>query len=237
MARKNQGDSLRYTAGDWNRHEDAADDYERRALGEGGGEKHGKLSTGRIRIKNSSGADRRAGEILQVGDYLLTDIERRYPWFDADLHDGTDAPFAVLLEPIIDGEIGLAQIAGVCMALVNFAHASQQFARPDPAGTDVLKGEALGPVRILHKPTGTGELKCLVNLGDGRFEAWGFADDNAAVNVPGTVSVWEGPSGGSDTTVDCEAECISSVGVVATKKVTLALMGNVLFSIPIDECA
>ena len=236
MARKNPGSSLRYTASEWNRHEDAADDYERRALGAVNAADREVISTGIIKMKNSSGADRRKGEILQVGDCLLDDLTRRYPWFDAELHDGTDAPFAVLLEPIPDGAIGRAQIAGVCPALVTFAHASMRYARPDPNGTDVLMADVLGPVRVLHTPGGTGEKECLVLLGEGRFEGWGYADDAAAENVPGTVSVWEGPGGGADTEIDVEAESLSPVVVTAGSKVTLGLVGNVLFSLPIDEC-
>ena len=236
MARKKPGESIRYTAADWNRHEDAADYVAKRQLGDPTAADRELISAGRIRIKNSSGADRREGEILKVGDCLLTDLTGRYPWFDAALHDGSDTPFAVLIEPLPDGQIGPAQIAGVCFARVTFAHADMKCARPDPDGTDVLMGDVLGPVRILHKPSGTGEKECLVLLGEGRFEGWGYAVDNAAEGVEGTVMVWEGSAGGQETGIEVEAECLSPIGVLADKKVTLGLMGNVLFSLPIDEC-
>jgi hypothetical protein len=89
---------------------------------------------------------------------------------------------------------------------------------------------------VLHTPGGTGEKECLVLLGEGRFEGWGYADDAAAEGVAGTISVWEGPGGGADTGIEVEAECLSPVGVTAGSKVTLGLVGNVLFSLPIDEC-
>ena len=241
MAMKKPGDGIGYTAAEWNRHEDAADYVAQRSLGSGGGDAARLLRTEIIRIKNSSGAAHRKGEILKVGNLLIANSlilkeGREQLRFDTALHDGTDAPFCVLLDPIPDGGRGRAQITGVCPALVTFAHASMRYARPDPDGTDVLMADVLGPVRVLHTPGGTGEKECLVLLGEGRFEGWGYADDAAAENVPGTVSVWEGPGGGADTEIDVEAESLSPVGVTAGSKVTLGLVGNVLFSLPIDEC-
>jgi hypothetical protein len=215
-----------------------ATDYYFREIAGGQGKQSGRneLPFGVIKIKNASGAARRKGEILQVGSYIPSDLSRHLVWHSAMLHDGTDAPFGVLLEAIPDGDTGPAQILGICPALVTFGNADMTFARPDPDGTDVLMADVLGPVRILHKPSGTGEKECLVLLGDGRFEAWGYAVDNAAEGVDGSVMVWEGPAGGAETGIEVEAECLSPIGVIADGKVTLGLMGNVLFSLPIDEC-
>ncbi len=184
-------------------------------------------STGRIKLKNTSGAARRKGEILQVGDYRLTTIDRGKLWFAGNLHDGKDSPFAVLLEPIPDGEIGLAQIIGVCPALVTIGLSGQRFARPTESASDLLAGEAgLGPVRILHvESAGTGEKQCLVDLSGGRFSAWGIFDEDAAIGETKTVSVHDS-AGDTGLTVEAICKTAFDTGDVCS----LVLMNNRIYA-------
>lgn len=219
---------VRPSPASWNRVWDAAEHYHsQQALGVGGagGTIH-PTDTTKIRIKNASGADRRKGEILKVGDYLLTTINKDLPWFTTALHDGTDAPFCVLLEAIQSGKIGPAQIAGTCPALVNVTQAGQNFARPSEAGTDVLVGEAgLGCARILYPLTGTGELECLIDLSGGRYFAWGVADEDAAEDETKTVSVHT-HAGDTGETVEAIFKTAASTGDL----VSLALMNNRIYA-------
>jgi hypothetical protein len=234
VARKKPGDGIGYTAAEWNRHEDAADYVAQRSLGSGGGEAARLLRTEIIRIKNSSGAARRKGEILEVGNLLIADSlilkeGREQLRFDTAIHDGTDAPFCVLLDPIPDGGRGRAQIAGVCPALVNFTHADQRYARP-ANNNDVLQAGALGQVRVLYKPSGTGEKECLVNLSDGRFQAWGVADQDIAAGNTDTVSIH---SDSGDTGMDEEVKALG-LDLTATKKVWIELTYNKLYGFPLE---
>lgn len=234
MARLKTGDVL--TAGHWNRHEEVAEWYFTHVAGGAARGGAPSFTDGtKIRLKNSSGADRRRGEILQVGDYLLGQADRKLLYFDSDEHDGTDAPFAVLLEPIRDGQIGLAQIAGVCPALVNVTHASQGYARP-AASNDVLQGGALGQVRILHKPSGTGEKECLVLLGDGRFEALGESDEAIAGSgaSAGTVNILDGAL--ADTGIDEECYVLGEDGAPINVNGGISLIHNKLWFTPVDGC-
>src|SRR5688500_7752920 len=83
---------------------------------------------GVVKIKNDSGAARRKGEILQLGAYSLTDLTRHLQWHNADLPDGTDAPFVVLLEALQNVDVGPAQVLGPCIALVNISNSLQMVA-------------------------------------------------------------------------------------------------------------
>ena len=235
MARKKPGDGIGYTAAEWNRHEDAANYVEQRSLGRGGGDAARLLRTDIIRIKNSSGAARRKGEILKLGNLLIADSlilkeGREQLRFDTALHDGTDAPFCVLLDPVPDGGRGRAQIAGVCPALVNFTHADQRYARPANAN-DVLQAGAVGQVRVLHKGgSGTGEKECVVELGNGRFQAWGVADQDIPAGSTDTVSI-HNESG--DTLMDEEVKALG-LDLTETKKVWIELTYNKLYGFPLE---
>src|SRR6185369_5297205 len=57
------------------------------------------------------------------------------------------------------------QIAGACCAYVNVLDADDRYARV-AASTYVLQSCAIGPVKILWKPTGTGEKTCAVRIGE-----------------------------------------------------------------------
>ena len=212
-----------------------ATDYYHREIACGRGKKSQSVeatSAGRIRLKNISGADRRKGEILRVGDYLLTDLTKDLIWHKGELHDGTDAQLAVLLEALTQNEIGPAQILGACPALVNFTHADQRYARP-AASNDVLQADALGQVRVLHKGgSGTGEKECIVLLGDGRFLGFGVPPSDIAKGTSGTVNFYAGlggSEGASGVTVTAWAK---GNKLAATKLCTLLLMNNVLYGLP-----
>lgn len=236
MAKMREGDSLNgLSAGSWNRHEEVADWYFRN-VAHGDPKNYGRQTpppAGAILIKNSSSADRRLGEILKVGDYLNTGLNfaefRQYPWFDTAIHDGTDAPVCVLLHPIPNGDFGWAQISGVCPALVNFSHADMRYARP-AASNDVLQADVLGQVRVLYKPSGTGEKECLVDLGGGRFNGWGVADAAISEGSSGTVSFWNGLAGAeADSGMNCTAYA-EFHAIDSAARVGLTLMNNVLYA-------
>ena len=210
-----------------------ATDYYHREIARGRGRQNqpvDAISAGRIRLKNISGADRRKREMLRVGDYLLTDLAKDLIWHKGELHDGTDAQLAVLLEALTQNEIGPAQILGACPALVNFTHADQRYARP-AASNDVLQADALGQVRVLHKGgSGTGEKECIVLLGDGRFQAWGVADQDIPDGSTDTVSVH---NASGDTGMDVEAKALGA-DLSSGKKVWLELTYNVIYGFPIE---
>lgn len=168
------------------------------------------LQPGQIKIKNDTGAQLRLGEVVELQDKLLTDVDRHYPWFTADTPDETK-PFAICLEPIPNTKIGLAQISGRCPALINVGATTDLWAYVS-SGADVLVGDRFwGDVRLLYAPAGTGEQLVWVNI-EKSPQSWvGKADAAIAVDASNTVSVWAG-SPPADTTHNI-ASCLNWTGV------------------------
>jgi hypothetical protein len=110
----------------------------------------------RVYVRNLTGSDRALGQVLQLGNLLLTDVKREHPWFEGNLFAGTlSRRFAVLMRPLKAGEIGPAQIAGICPASVLVVHAAHTHAYPI-AGSAVLRSTPAGPVELLTAPSGPG---------------------------------------------------------------------------------
>ena len=116
-----------------------------------------------VTVKNSSGADRRRGEIVGfTGASPLTNPAE--PWLTGG-SPLVGKMFGVLLNPIRSNAFGNrdCQIDGGCFALVTINDTNHTFAYPK-SGTYVLESAPVGPVRILYKPSGTGEKTCFVQL-------------------------------------------------------------------------
>jgi hypothetical protein len=155
------GDPLPRSASLWNAIIDAANNYSQtRQLGTAGTSFNQPVPTDIVKLKNSSGGHLRLGEVLEVSDFLLTDVVRTSLWFDGDTPDGT-RPFAIALQDIPDGSIDRAQMSGAGVAWVNVSSGSHEYAESE-AGEVILRSSYTGPLRILYKPPGTGTLLCAV---------------------------------------------------------------------------
>lgn len=149
----------------WQRHDEASDAYFRaKARSEGTGAQAIVRETNVVQVQNDSGADRLKGHVLEFNDYYLDEanIARGYLWIIGG-EPSLANDFGILLQPIKDGKVGDCQLSGVCFALVNVTDAAHKYARVD-ASTYVLQSAAIGPVRVIYKPSGTGEKGCIVNI-------------------------------------------------------------------------
>lgn len=157
------GQPIPRSAALWNNIIESAGDYaQRRRLGQAGGSSSRPNPTDTIKIKNSSGGHIRAGEVLEITDFLLGNVRRTELWFDGSVPDATH-PFAIALQDIPSTSIDRAQVSGVCVALVNVTDAAHGYAYV--ADTAIVAQSAVtGPLRILFKPTGTGEKVCAVRF-------------------------------------------------------------------------
>lgn len=159
------------------------------------------IPTNCVRVLNDTGAQLRLGEVVEIQDQTVTDVDRHFPWFDADTPDETK-PFAICAEPIPDGKIGLAFISGRCPALIDVQATTDLWAFVE-SGQDVLKGDRFwGDVRILTTPAGTGERLLWVKIEASPQEWLGKTDAQITKGgATGTVSVWSGtPGSETDTT-------------------------------------
>lgn len=160
-------------------------------------------ATDLIKVRNDTGANRARGAVVQLGDYLLDDVDFRYPWF-AGIAIAAPAwqRHAILTEPIPDDAIGNAQIGGVCLATVTVGDVGHTHARP-VAGAYKLTSDMGGPIELVSTPDGTGDKELFVRLAVSIPVLLGKAD--AAINKgsSGTVSIWTGASGSeSDTGIN-----------------------------------
>lgn len=72
------------------------------------------IPTDVIKVKNITGANRSAGQVLEIGTHVLTTIDRRDLWFNADTVSHTGGrSYCILPRPIPAGEIDDAYVSGV----------------------------------------------------------------------------------------------------------------------------
>jgi hypothetical protein len=149
----------------WNSMIDAGNAHRNDRLSNGTPEPTRPRQTDVIKLKNNSGADRSRGEILRINGKAITNLSDEHLWLigSAPTDDGY---FGILKEPIRNGGIGQVQVSGCCMAMIDVADADHTRAK-SVASQYVLESSDDGPIEIIYKPSGTGELECVVRFGGG----------------------------------------------------------------------
>lgn len=130
------------------------------------------MPTNEIKVKNESGADRAAGEILEIGDKLIDTLTRFHPWCSGDTPTIRPYHIGVLPVPLPSEKLGVLQVDGICLAKIDIdATWGQYHPRAYPLkDTYVLQSGFAGPIERLWPPIGTahpegtGEQMCLVRL-------------------------------------------------------------------------
>jgi hypothetical protein len=161
--RVSSGQPIPRSANLWNNIIGSANEYASRLLGQPSGTSSQPNPTDVVKIKNSRGSHIRLGEVLEISGFLLTNVLRTSLWFEGSTPDATH-PFCIALQDIPIASIDRAQVSGACVAWVNVTNANHGYAQVTN-GNVVLQSSSDGPVRILYKPTGTGEKMCAVLLG------------------------------------------------------------------------
>lgn len=147
-----------FSARTWNRFVDVLNWWERN--GYGGSPIHTvpAAHTDVIQVRNDTGANRRAGDVVGIGAKLLTDLTADNLWFKGETHALTHSTLGVLIDTIPEDEIGRCQLSGVCLAYVNFAATTDKWIKPS-YGNHVFAsnsgGGGLG--RVITAPTSTSE--------------------------------------------------------------------------------
>jgi len=150
----------------WNNMVDAGRAFADGQLSSGAPQPTRPPQTNTIKLKNSSGENRRKGEILKIDGKVITDLTAEHIWLDG-LEPTDDCRFGILKAPAETGdppEIVEAQLSGVCLALVNIGHVAHRRASA-VEGEFVLQSGFSGPVEIQYAPSGTGEHECVVRIG------------------------------------------------------------------------
>lgn len=136
---------------------------------------------GKIKIRNDVGADLTKFGIVTVGDSLFTDgvdYDSRN-WFEG-LEPTESGQIAVVQEPVGEDETRVipAVVAGVTRCKVDIVSESHGYAKAIAGDSGKLQSADSGSVRIMSKPSGTGDKDCIVFLGApsiGSGGLWVFA--------------------------------------------------------------
>jgi len=197
MNKVKSGDLLRIPAATFNTFVDSARDYLQRQQGTGGRPTQTFRQTGIVPVKNNSGADRGRFAVLGIDSPIFTPSEVADTFANqvalvgvtpsASSHSGK---FALLLEPVADGEIGMGCVDGVCPAVVNVTDAAHEYADTND-GTTILASCRSGAAQILWRESGTGLKWAIVRIGVSLPETL----------FPAQVTVDGGSAGGP--TADC----------------------------------
>lgn len=185
-------------AEDWNAIGEATEAWQRdRRTRDAAQLKQWILPTDWVWCKNNTG-DRRAGDVLECGDYLLSEIDPMSLWFagQAPTEPVRESTHGVLRVACKSGKLERVQVSGVVRAWVNVLDEDHHFCDA-VVGEYVLESNNRGPHKITYKPSGTGELECVVLLYADTWEpvlaeAYAMTDHTPADGTGGTGTGSEG---------------------------------------------
>ena len=198
----------------WNGMVDAGNAYRAGLLSNGTPERKKRFQTDVVSLLNSSGSDRARGEILRFNGKSIEELDNDFLWLVGDVPTA-DGFFGILREPIQDDAVGLVQVSGCCMATIDVSDTGHTYAIP-VAGDYLLASADAGPIEIIYKPSGTGELECVVRFagvsGGGGTTLYRFTLNEDFVSGVADADILE--MDGTDTTID--ADVLDPLGIFAT---------------------
>lgn len=149
----------------WNNMVDAGNAYALSKLDSQGGPPTRARATDIIKIKNTSGAARRAGEVLKIEGKALDTITAEHIWL-LGIEPTDDCYFGILRKPVANDGIEQLQVSGACLALIDIQSVGHTKANAI-AASYVLESSEEGPLEILYAPESTGEQTCVVRFAGG----------------------------------------------------------------------
>jgi hypothetical protein len=149
-----------------------------------------------IKVRNDSADDLEPGGVLQIATAPVFSAgleQRRRPIFAGIAPTSTDpAGLVITIDPINSGSIGRAVIAGAVACQVQVGSAAHAFAAPVVGQTDRLLSATSGPLRVLHRESGTGTVWALVSVGAGSTAAGSLAVVRVTDPARDSLDRWPG---------------------------------------------
>ena len=145
--------------------------YEDRLLGRGTADNLPARRNDIIKVRNETGANRKRGEVLMIGDKIITKLTDEHQWCEGKTpKDNVNRQRIGVLRYDVTGGSGKEgitqlQINGACIALVNIEDVNHRraYVKKDEC---VLTSSNAGPIELLWSPEETGdEQECLVRIG------------------------------------------------------------------------
>ncbi len=149
------GQKLEVPAAAYNAFLDAARRERGRMLDTGRDRDADGRTYGVIKVRNASGGDVPRFGVLALSSPVISPAYPNLSEFqaqvaiDGETPDGPARPFAVLLEPLADGAIGRAVVAGIVPVRLGSGPANLPYAVPEAGNVGTLRPAAAGPARIV----------------------------------------------------------------------------------------
>lgn len=189
------GADLEISARDWNAIADAVNWVRAQQGGLGRGAALPEIpQTGIITVRNDSGAARGRFDVLGLEQPIvlpsdnLSVFQSAYALSaitPAATHEGR---WCLLLEPLADGKLGRACVAGVTVARLDVVSESHRFAEVVAGDTSRLHSGSSGTATILWAEPGTGERWGVIRIGGGSGDGTGGAGGGTGVTCGGVCA-------------------------------------------------
>jgi len=182
-----------------------------------------------VQVRNSTGADRARGEVVQLVGHLLDDVSEDHPWFDSDLvAEPILYRMAILTRALKEDEIGPAQMAGVCLIRVNVTDTDHTHATPVDGDAE-LESSTTGPLELLMNPDGTGvqDLWALIDRSTSTGAWYGKLDEDSDIDTGATVTVSLYSDLSTDTGDNLEVYNLFGDGLTSTMWVAGITVGSI----------
>jgi hypothetical protein len=125
-----------------------------------------------VLVRNDTGGALSWPAVLALGDPEISAVDyphevQRQPLFSGDAPASPTDAFALMVEPLADGKIGVGVVAGVAVCEVAVSDAGHAYAVPETGETARLASAPFGPAKIVWKESGTGNKRAVVIVGQG----------------------------------------------------------------------
>jgi len=176
LKRVQRGQPLRIPAETFNTFIDVAKAHQQ-AQQRSGVRHESLLSPGVILVQNNSGIDVDQYEVLGISGVIIDpddneDEFRRQVALTAITPAASHAgKFVITAEPIADGEIGQARVAGVSPVMIDWPTDGNDYKLADVSGWGFLEASWLGSAQVLWRAGGTGVQWAIVRFGISPFGA------------------------------------------------------------------
>lgn len=237
------GEPLRIPAATFNTFIDAAEDFRRRQHNQSAGMQPNWRQTGIVPIKNNSGGDLGRFAVLGIDGPIFAPAEsddgfkNRVALVGVTPADPTHiGRFAILLEPIANGKIGQAAVAGVCVAKVDVQAEDDGFADIADGSAASLTSGPSGAATILWKESGTGLVWAIIRFGGaggGAGLLWGKAISDWSSGNTVSMHPCDADGGNEDLETTITGYLISPTGGAPAAANVSA--GDVLAYLPFGE--
>jgi hypothetical protein len=171
--RASSGDKLEIPAAAWNACLDAAEAHRQGGAPPPANGPQQFRQADIVLVKNSSGSTVSRFGVLGISGVIFTPSAALASFQNQVAFTGVTpttadhkGKFVICLEPIANGKVGRAWIAGVCQVEIDVTDAAHKFAEVKNSDRTQLASSGSGSARILYSPGGTGTKSCVVRFGN-----------------------------------------------------------------------